>query len=578
MVRANKIDEYFLRRGKVDTSIVEQTQMVASLLPSPPKRGRGQEIGRNACGAFQEEGTKLVKPPQGHGRGRSIFFTPERHLPAPPEAVKEFVRWASNRDRKPSRSIGGSVLSRRVPINFEFFHSFASKGEFDFLQVNLIGLLLASLFLPSSAQASNEGSNWPQWRGPDSQGISAEKGLPTEWDTEKNIMWKTPIAGRGHSSPIVWNNRIFLTTSLEGSVVPGAKAVKHMQGNEEFVHPDSMGADRSYTLKLLCLDRDSGEILWERTAYKGTLYDNRHKKNTYASPTPATDGRYVFAFFGSEGAYCYDLDGRPVWKAMVGKIATLGMGVASSPVPYENLVILQCDEDNGDASFMVALDKGSGRQVWRTPRKIQVSWATPIVVYTTRRAELVASGNEMIFSYDPANGTELWHCKGLESNAIATPVAQGGMVYLSAGFPEKRTLAIRLGQSGDLTGTPDIAWRYDKGTAYVPSPILYRDYLYLMSDKGILTCLNAMTGDVKYEGGRVPVPATFSASPVAIDDKILLTSEEGDTFVIKAGPVHEVVRTNSLGEPVYASPAIAHGKIFIRGERHLYCIGSKTKS
>jgi hypothetical protein len=153
-------------------------------------------------------------------------------------------------DRKSSRSIGGTVLSRRVPINFEFFHIFASKGEFDFPQVNLIGLLLASLFLLSSAQASNEGSNWPQWRGPDSQGISAEKGLPIEWDTEKNIVWKTPIAGRGHSSPIVWNNRIFLTTSLEGSVVPGAKAVKHMQGNEEFVHPDSMGADRSYTLKL----------------------------------------------------------------------------------------------------------------------------------------------------------------------------------------------------------------------------------------------------------------------------------------------------------------------------------------
>src|SRR5262249_9246335 len=165
-------------------------------------------------------------------------------------------------DRRSLRIIRGRMLSRRVPISFEFFRGFPSRGEFDFPQVDPIGLLLVTLFLLSSAQASNEGSNWPQWRGPDSQGISAEKGLPIEWDTEKNIVWKTPIVGRGHSSPIVWDSRIFLTTSLEGSVVPGAKAVKHWQGNEEFVHPDSVGADRSYSLKLLCLDRDSGEILW----------------------------------------------------------------------------------------------------------------------------------------------------------------------------------------------------------------------------------------------------------------------------------------------------------------------------
>jgi len=437
---------------------------------------------------------------------------------------------------------------------------------------------LFSLCCLSTMQASGTGSNWPQWRGPDSQGISTEKGLPIEWSADENIEWKTAIAGRGHSSPIVWQDRIFLTTSVEGAIVPGAKAAKHMEGAEEFVHPDSVGADHSYTLELICLDRDSGKFLWESTSYEGTLYDNRHKKNTYASPTPATDGRRVYVFFGSEGVYCYDFEGKQIWKTMVGKIATMGMGVSSSPVLFGDLVILQCDEDNGESSFIVALDKESGRQVWKTPRKIQVSWTTPIVVRTVQRAELVASGNEMILSYDPATGKELWHCKGLESNAIATPVAQGDMVYVSAGFPEKRTLAIRLGQSGDLTGTSNIVWRYDKGTAYVPSPILFRNYLYLMTDKGILTCLNALTGELEYEGGRVPVPASFSASPVIIDDKILLTSEDGDTFVIKAGPAHEVVRTNSLGEPVYASPAIAHGKIFIRGEKHLYCIGNKTKS
>jgi outer membrane protein assembly factor BamB len=433
------------------------------------------------------------------------------------------------------------------------------------------------IFYLSAVKAFTD-SNWPQWRGPDSQGISPERGLSIEWSPEKNIEWKTPITGRGHSSPIVWADRIFLTTSIEGQVVPGAKAVTHMEGKEVFLHPDSVGADRSYTLKLLCLDSSTGRVLWERTTYEGTLYDNRHKKNTYASPTPATDGCYVYAFFGSEGAYCYDFEGKQIWKAMVGKIATLGMGVGTSPVLYDDLVILQCDEDNGEASFITALDKKTGQQVWRVPRKVQVSWTTPIVVQTAQRAELIASGNEMITAYNPATGKELWRCKGLESNAIATPVAQGEMVYVSAGFPEKHTIAIRLGQSGDLTATPNIAWRYDKGTAYVPSPILYQGYLYLMTDKGILTCLDARTGQIVYEGGRVPTPATFSASPVAVDGKILLTSEDGDTFVIKAGPAHAVVRTNSLGEPVYASPAIAGGKIFIRGEKHLYCIGSNGKS
>jgi len=404
-----------------------------------------------------------------------------------------------------------------------------------------------------------------------------ERDLALEWSAEQNVEWKTPIAGRGHSSPIVWNDKIFLTTSVEGPAVPGAKAVKHMDGKEEFLHPDSVGADHSYSLKLLCLDRDSGKILWGETAYEGTLYDNRHKKNTYASPTPVTDGQHVYVYFGAEGVYCYDFEGNLVWKTEVGKIATLGMGVGTSPVLYEDLLILQCDEDNGEASFIVALDKRNGQQSWKVPRKIQVSWSTPIVIRTALRPELVASGNEMIISYDPTNGKELWHCKGLESNAVATPVAQGDTVYLSAGFPEKRTLAIRLGQSGDLTGTSHVLWRYDKGTAYVPSPILYEHYLYLMTDKGILTCLDARTGQVEYEGGRVPVPATFSASPVALDGKILITSEDGDTFVIKAGPAHEVVRTNSIGEPVYASPAIAHGKVFIRGETHLYCIGNKSK-
>jgi outer membrane protein assembly factor BamB len=431
--------------------------------------------------------------------------------------------------------------------------------------------LLAAVMFSNAMVVSSATPNWPQWRGPGGMGISTEKNLPAEWSATKNIKWKTAIAGLGHSSPVVWANRVFLTTAIEGPVVPGAKAVKHMDGDKEFLHPDSIGADHKQTFKVICLNAATGKILWEQTAYEGTPYDNRHRKSSFASSTPATDGKLVYAFFGTEGLYAYDMNGKLAWKADLGKLGTVGMGTGTSPILYENFVIIQCDEENGAASFIVALDKKTGKEVWRTPRKVQVSWATPILVPTAKRTELITSGSETVIAYDPATGKELWRHKGVDSNAIPSPVANQEMVFVSAGSPAKIVMAIRLGASGDLTDS--VVWQYAKGTAYVPSPILYGDYLYLTTDRGILTCLDAKTGEVKYEGGRIPIPATFTASPVAFEGKILLTSEDGDTFIVKAGPRHEILGTNSVGEPVYASPAIADGKIFIRGEKNIYCIG-----
>lgn len=437
-------------------------------------------------------------------------------------------------------------------------------------------LMAKAAFSPVTTVAAPKGSNWSQWRGPDGLGVSSESNLPAEWNESKNIKWKTALPGRGHSSPIVWDNKIFLTSDVEGEVVPGAKAVEHKIEGQIFLHPDSVGGNLKHTFKVLCLDRATGKVLWEQTAYEGRAYDDRHRKGSYASPTPVTDGANVYAWFGAEGdgLYCYDFSGKQIWKTAVGKVARVGMGPGASPVVFENLVILQCDEEEGAKSFIVAIDKKTGKEVWRTPRKVQASWATPLIVRAPPRVELITSGNEQIISYDPKTGKELWHAKGLESNAIPTPVAGQGMVFAVAGFPEKRVFAIKLGASGDLTDTQNVVWKYEKGTAYVPSPILYGDYLYLTTDRGILTCLEAKTGKVAYEGGRIPVPATFTASPVAFDGKLLLTSEDGDTFVIKAGPKHEVLATNSVGEPVYASPAISDGMIFIRGEKHLFCIGS----
>ncbi|HET6975656.1 MAG TPA: PQQ-binding-like beta-propeller repeat protein [Pyrinomonadaceae bacterium] len=447
-------------------------------------------------------------------------------------------------------------ISRRIAVAFVIGLSF----------------IIGSLSVFSERAAAG---NWPQWRGPDGSGISNEKNLPSVWTPTTNIKWKTAIDGRSHSSPIVWGKFIFLTTAIQGEVVAGAKAVTHtVEGGKEFLHPDSVGADRKHTFKVIALDRESGKVLWQSTAWEGTPYDNRHRKSSYAASTPATDGKLVYAFFGTEGLYAYDFKGKLAWKAQLGKLGTVGMGTGTSPILFENLVIVQCDEENGESSFIVALDKNTGKEVWKKERKVQVSWSTPLLVRTAKRAELITSGTESVIAYSPETGEELWRHKGVESNAIPSPVANSEMAFLVAGFPAKIALAIRLGQNGDLTGTPNVPWTYAKGTAYVPSPILYGDYLYLTTDRGILTCIDAKTGEVKYEGGRIPIPATFTASPVAFEGKILMTSEDGDTFIVKAGPKHEILGTNSIGEPVYASPAIADGRIFIRGEKNLYCIGT----
>ena len=451
------------------------------------------------------------------------------------------------------------------------------------LWLSLLSVCLFTLFAGSAGSlsrtaAKSDSSNWPQWRGPESQGVSPEKNLPTEWSETKNVLWKTPIPGRGFSQPIIWNNRVFLTTDIEGGPAPAThQPPKHMVGQTEFKHPEWAGVDLLHTFKVLCLDRDSGKILWEQVAYEGTTYDYRHKRGNYAAPTPVTDGKYVWAYFGSEGLFCYDFSGKRIWKQSLGPIGTMGMGVGTSPVLHENLVIVLCDQEfDAKDSFMVALDKNTGKEVWRIKRPIQASWSTPVIVKTASRAELVASGNEFLISYDPATGKELWRTGGLRSHAIATPVIGHGLAILSSGYPQKVITAVKLGGSGNLDNTEQIAWRYNKGTAYVPSPILYEDYLYLMSDAGILTCLNPKTGETVYEGGRIPIATKFyGASPVAVDGKLLLTSDDGDTFVIKAGPKHEVLGQNSIGEPCRTSIAIADGKLFIRGEKHLFCIGKK---
>jgi outer membrane protein assembly factor BamB len=432
----------------------------------------------------------------------------------------------------------------------------------------LTSLVLSLTLAGPAVLAATE--NWPQWRGPGGQGVSADSQVPTEWAPDKNIAWKAELPGTGMSSPIVWGDRIYLTSVIEGDVVPGQRAVKHRFGQEQdWVHPDSVAADRKHTFKVVALDAKSGRILWDRTAYEGTVFDARHRRSSFAGPTPVTDGAMVYAYFGPEGLYAYDASGNLAWKAVT-PFPTLGLGTGTSPVLYENLVIIQRDEDNGDQSALVAYDKKTGKEVWNTKRSVEITWSTPVLVQSGGRTELVTNGNELIIAYDPATGKELWRTTGVQSNAIHTPLVGHGLVIVTAGYPVKKVIALR---PGTVPEGQRVAWEYSRGTGYVLSNILYGDYLYLFTDNGIVTCLDPKTGAVKYEGGRIPVPARFMGSPVAFGGFVAMTSEEGDTFMLKAGATHEIVRTNSVDEPVYSSPAIANGRIYIRSDKHLFAIG-----
>ena len=423
------------------------------------------------------------------------------------------------------------------------------------------------VFMSALALAGTD--DWPGWRGPTANGISTLKDVPSSWSAERNVAWKTPLEGRGLSSPVVWGDRIFLTADIEGEAVEGSVPPKHRIRGEAFRHPDSVGMNHKHILKVMSFEAKSGKKLWEKTAYDGTVFDEIHKFNSYASSTPVTDGTFVYAYFESQGLYKYDFEGKQIWKMSLGNISTLGVGCGVSPVLFEDKIIILADQDEGEKSFMAAVSTKDGSIAWKVARQAQVSWTVPVILDVNKQPQMIVSGTENLIAYDPRTGKEIWKTEGVGGNSVHTPVFGHGMVYVSTGYPNKNVMAVRLNPAA---GEERVAWTYKKGTGYIPNAMLYGDYLYFMTDGGLLTCVDAMTGKPLYESKRFPAPGRFAAAPVAFDGKLLITSQDGDTYVLKAGPEYEILGTNALGEGVVASLAIAGDSIYIRSEKNLYRI------
>ena len=444
--------------------------------------------------------------------------------------------------------------------------------------------------------------DWPQWRGPTGSGAAApDANPPTKWSETENVRWKVQIPGSGRSSPIVSGKHVFVETAIPVAknapaargADAGADEVQLVQQERPPRGPGGRGPGgpggrggfgrggpaptEAYQFALLCLDRATGKILWQKIAKQEVPHEGLgNRDSTYAPASPVTDGKLVWAYFGSRGLHCYDYEGNLKWSKDLGRMQTkMSFGEGSSPALHGDTIVINWDHEGED--FVVALDKTTGKELWRTPRDEQTSWATPIVVEQDGKAQVVTAASSKVRAYDLKTGKQLWEVGPLTANAIPSPVAGDGMIFATSGFRGAALFAIKPGGHGDLKGTESIAWTHNKGTPYVPSPLLYDGRLYFFSgNNNVLTCLDAKTGKPVIDSQRVEdLQGNVYASPVGAGGKVYLVARGGATVVIKASDKLEVLATNQLDEQFDASPGVAGKELFLRGQQHLYCIAEK---
>jgi outer membrane protein assembly factor BamB len=412
-------------------------------------------------------------------------------------------------------------------------------------------LTFAALLLQATIFAAD--GDWPRWRGPNDDGM-ARGDAPLRWSDTEHVAWKATVPGRGHSSPVVWGNRLFVTTAVPTTAAPPNSLVEHQ-------------------FKLLCFDRTTGKLLWEKVARVATPHQPHHAQyGSFASNSPITDGTHVIASFGSRGIYAYTLDGSLVWEKDFGLLRmynNFGEG-AWTALDGNTLIIVW---DNEDASFLIALDKSTGRELWRTPRQGNTNWSGPYITTHSGKKQIIVSASREVCAYDFDKGTVLWKATGLGQNTIPAPVAADGLAFVMSGFRNPNLMAIRLGREGDLTGTDAIVWQNQRGNSYSASPVLHNGTLYVLTDSGMLSAFDARTGKPFYLQQRLPKPYNFKASPVGANGKLYLASEDDDVIVVKMGETLEVLATNTLTDQTFiATPAIVDGTIYLRGQNTLFAI------
>lgn len=462
------------------------------------------------------------------------------------------------------------------------------------MRSGMLSATCAVLLLPLASW----GSDWPQFRGPHANGLTEEAKLPTEWGADKNILWKIKLPGVAWSQPIVWGDKVFVTTAVSdkqqkpsagrmgggGGRPPGGGGGGRPPGGRPpgggGGRPSPPPPDVLYRWEVLCLDRTTGKEIWKQTALERKPTIPIHSTNTYASETPITDGERLYVYFGMTGLFCYDLQGKLLWKKDLGSYPMMaGWGTGSSPVLEGDRLFLQCD--NEEKSFLVALDKKTGDEVWRQAREERSTWGTPFVWKNKQRTELVTAGARKIRSYDPASGKILWEVGNITGRCTASPVGDADTLFVGTGGGPQGPgplYAIKAGATGDLTlkeGTTSnehILWSIQKSGPPKASPLLYQGHLYIVDERGgLVTCLDARTGTQKYRE-RIAGAKGFTSSPWAYDGKVFCLDEEGSTFVLKAGPEFKLLGKNALGEMFWSSPAIAGGALYLRGVDHLFCV------
>jgi outer membrane protein assembly factor BamB len=436
---------------------------------------------------------------------------------------------------------------------------------------------LVLLFTLSSSLSAT--TNWPQFRGADSRGIGQGDNLPETWSATENVAWKTDIPGRGWSSPVVWGDKVFLTTAINAGEWEEPKKGLYMGGNR-LDPPETL-----HTWKVYCLDLNSGKINWEHTIHEEKPVTGIHIKNSFATETPVTDGQRVYFYFGNIGLFVFDMQGNPVWsKPFKPHFTRHGWGTAASPILHKDRMYII--NDNEENSWLLALNKHNGKEIWRTNREKESNWSSPYVWENELRSEIIIPATKKVRSYD-LNGEELWSFEGMSSITIATPYEADGLLYVTSGYVGSRNkpiYAIRPGANGDIsvdeanTSNDYIVWSDWHAAPYNPSTLIYQDQLYVLWDRGMLSSMNPKTGEYHFEKTKIPENRSgFTSSPWAYNGKVFCLSEDGDTFVFYAGKTFELLHVNHLTEEdmCMATPAIANNRLIIRSSERVYCIASK---